>query len=226
MRLNLKTCLTAATAVMLTASLAYGLHPKLSLEEIAQNADLIFVGTVTRQNSHYNAQRTMIETDVTFTDVRIEHETDRATPHRARAGQMPLAPQFLRQLGGALAGPTQRESGLPRVTGSTNRSKRSSKSGLVSARRLRPPPTLRMREPNAASVSTSRPDNSANPLRMVFGERPVALLTARTPPHPYACASVAAQHRRMRSSIMGAKRTVLRFNFVNGSGILHNHLKA
>jgi hypothetical protein len=63
---------------------------------------------------------------------------------------------------------------------------------------------LRKREPNAASTSTSRPDNSVNPLRMVFGERPVAQLTARPPPHPYACASVAAQHRRMRSSILGA----------------------
>ena len=76
--MDLKSGLTAAVGVMLTASLAYGLHPKLSLEEIAQNADLIFVGTVTRQNSHYNARRTAIETDVTFSDVRIEHATERA----------------------------------------------------------------------------------------------------------------------------------------------------
>jgi hypothetical protein len=47
-----------------------------------------------------------------------------------------------------------------------------------------------------------RPDNSANPLRIVFDDRPVAQLTARTPPHPYACASVAAQGR-IRSSING-----------------------
>ena len=43
----LRTCLMAAVGVMLTASLAYGLHPKLSLEEIAQSANFIFVGTVT-----------------------------------------------------------------------------------------------------------------------------------------------------------------------------------
>lgn len=47
-----------------------------------------------------------------------------------------------------------------------------------------------------------RPDNSANPLRIVFDDRPVAQLTARTPPHPYACAPVAAQGR-IRSSING-----------------------
>ena len=76
--MHLKRGLTAAVGVMLTTSLAYGLHPQLSLQEIAQKADLIFVGTVTRQNSHYNARRTAIETDVTFTDVRIEHETERA----------------------------------------------------------------------------------------------------------------------------------------------------
>jgi hypothetical protein len=68
----------AAVGVLLTTSLAYGSYPKLSLQEIAQKADLIFVGTVIRQRSHYNDQRTAIETDVTFADIRIEHQTERA----------------------------------------------------------------------------------------------------------------------------------------------------
>ena len=89
--MNLKRCLTAIAGVMLTASLAYALHPTLSLDEIAQNADLIFVGTVTRQNSHYNAQRTAIETDVTFTDVRVEHETERAQQRGANTIRLTYA---------------------------------------------------------------------------------------------------------------------------------------
>jgi hypothetical protein len=36
---------------------------------------------------------------------------------------------------------------------------------------------------------------------MVFGDIPITLLTARTPPHPYARDSAAAHCRRMRSSI-------------------------
>jgi hypothetical protein len=36
---------------------------------------------------------------------------------------------------------------------------------------------------------------------MVFGDIPIALLTARTPPHPYARDSAAAHCRRIRSSI-------------------------
>jgi hypothetical protein len=89
--MNLKRCLTVVAGVMFTASLAYGLHPRLSLEEIAQNADLIFVGTVTRQNSHYNDRRTAIETDVTFTDVRIEHESERAQQRGANTIRLTYA---------------------------------------------------------------------------------------------------------------------------------------
>ena len=47
--------------------------------------------------------------------------------------------------------------------------------------------------------------SSAIPDRMVVREIPVALVTAEAPPQPRACASEAAQRRRTRSSMKGAR---------------------
>ena len=48
-------------------------QPKLSIEEIAQTADIIFVGTVTGMPCRFNQKGNMIFTDVIFEDVRIAH---------------------------------------------------------------------------------------------------------------------------------------------------------
>jgi hypothetical protein len=70
-------------AVVLSATIAYGVQLKLSLQEIAQTADLIFVGTVTSQTSRYTAARTAIQTDVVFSNVEMVHGTERS---RQRGG--------------------------------------------------------------------------------------------------------------------------------------------
>src|ERR1039458_9835049 len=76
------------------------------------------------------------------------------------------------------------EPGSPRVSGSTSHSNVAVNSGSASLQRLRPPPSLRRRESMAAWGSFSRAVNSANPLRMVFGDMRIAPPTACTPPHP------------------------------------------
>jgi hypothetical protein len=62
------------------------------------------------------------------------------------------------------------EQGSPRVIGSINHSKVSCKPASESLQRLRPPPGLRKRVSIAAAGLLSRAANSANPLRMVFGD--------------------------------------------------------
>jgi hypothetical protein len=65
----------AVVAVLALAGAARAMQIKLSLEEIAQTADLIFVGTVTHQETRVNDKKTMIYTDVTFGDVQVVHAT-------------------------------------------------------------------------------------------------------------------------------------------------------
>jgi hypothetical protein len=62
------------------------------------------------------------------------------------------------------------EQGSPRVTGSTSHSNVSNNPASESLQRLRPPPCLRKRESIIASGLRARAVNSANPLRMVFGD--------------------------------------------------------
>jgi hypothetical protein len=64
---------------MLTlAGSARAMQIKLSLDEIAQTADLIFVGTVMDQSTRANDRKTMIFTDVTFGDVQVVHATTKS----------------------------------------------------------------------------------------------------------------------------------------------------
>ena len=55
----------------------------LSFGEVAQSADLIFVGTVESQKSRFNEQQTLILTEVLFSDIVIINSTDRATQSRS-----------------------------------------------------------------------------------------------------------------------------------------------
>jgi hypothetical protein len=66
----------AAAVLVLSSTTAYGIQIKLSLDEISQTADLIFVGTVAGQTSAVNPQNTAIDTTVTFTGIRVVHQTD------------------------------------------------------------------------------------------------------------------------------------------------------
>ena len=65
-------------AIALSATAAYAVQLKLSLDEISQTADLIFIGTVQSQSSRYTATGTAIQTDVVFRDIQVVHSTDRS----------------------------------------------------------------------------------------------------------------------------------------------------
>ena len=74
---------------MLLAFLAFGagaaqaVQLKVSLSEVSQTADLIFVGTVTGQSSRLSATKTMPVTDVSFGDIEVVHATTRSTQRNA-----------------------------------------------------------------------------------------------------------------------------------------------
>ena len=51
---------------------------KLSFTEVAQTADLIFIGTVSEQRTRLNDKRTMVFTDVLFKDIQIIHATEQS----------------------------------------------------------------------------------------------------------------------------------------------------
>lgn len=66
-------------AAALGASVAYAaVQLRLSLDEISQSADLIFIGTVQSQSSRYTDARTAIQTDVIFRDIREVHSTEKS----------------------------------------------------------------------------------------------------------------------------------------------------
>src|SRR5713101_5453352 len=88
------------------------------------------------------------------------------------------------------------DSGSPRVTGSTSRSRSSLRLGSLLTLLLRPPPLRRMR-PSPALV----------PWLITGRESPVARETIETPPHPIANASLAASSRRVRSFSSVATRS-------------------
>src|SRR5687767_9395857 len=88
------------------------------------------------------------------------------------------------------------DSGPPRVTGSTRRSRSSRSVGSVSVVRFRPPPGRRIRTVPAGGPSVS----SLIPAPITRRDTPVARATVLAPPHPIAIASLAAHSRRARSS--------------------------
>src|ERR1039458_5894144 len=88
------------------------------------------------------------------------------------------------------------DSGSPRVVGPTNAA--SAWKSWGSVRGLRPPPVLRILPPSSAFPAPLF--NSRIPAWIVLRDRPVACATSDTPPCGNACASVAAQSRRCRSS--------------------------
>src|ERR1019366_7013197 len=88
------------------------------------------------------------------------------------------------------------DSGSPRVVGPTNASRAWRIWG--SAKGFRPPPVLRILPPSSAFPAPFF--NSRIPVWIVLRDRPVACAARDTPPCGNACASVAAQSRRCRSS--------------------------
>lgn len=64
--------------LLLVAATATAQQMKLSLEEVAQEADLIIVGTVEKQESRFNAQKSMIFTDLLLSDIEVVHATGRS----------------------------------------------------------------------------------------------------------------------------------------------------
>src|SRR5260221_14521921 len=87
------------------------------------------------------------------------------------------------------------DSGSPRVSGSTNRSRSSRRLASLLTVVLRPPPIRRIRPSVVPPFSCS----SLIPWLMALRESPVARETAEIPPHPIATASLAATSRRDRS---------------------------
>ena len=56
-------------------------YRKLSIAEIAQTADIIFIGTVTGKPCRFSPKGTMIFTDVVFEDIQLIHMSGRAALH-------------------------------------------------------------------------------------------------------------------------------------------------
>jgi hypothetical protein len=64
--------------LILIPSIIHATPILVPLEEIAQTADLIFIGTVDKQHSRLNELHTITFTDVYFQDIVIIHATDRS----------------------------------------------------------------------------------------------------------------------------------------------------
>jgi hypothetical protein len=67
----------------LASSAVQAQYLKLPFEEVAQTADLIFIGTVDSQSSRLNDRKTMIFTDITFRDVTVVSATGRSVQRRS-----------------------------------------------------------------------------------------------------------------------------------------------
>lgn len=61
--------LSFAAAIILSSGIGVAQQPKLGIDEIAQSADLIFIGAVQRQETRWNDSRRMILTDIYFGDI-------------------------------------------------------------------------------------------------------------------------------------------------------------
>ncbi len=118
--------------------------------------------------------------------------------HQGAAHLVALRLQRLRQPSHALAGAPQRDSGSPRVVGSTSASRSASSVGSLQNRWFAPRP----RPPNPRRRLILRQVLQTPPDRA--RRLPVAIATAAMPPYPAANASAAATRRRPRSSRKGA----------------------
>lgn len=70
--------LSSSVLLLIVAGTAASQQIKLPLEEVAQNADLIFIGTVEKQDSRFNDQKSMIFTDLLFKDIQVVHATNKS----------------------------------------------------------------------------------------------------------------------------------------------------
>ena len=126
----------------------------------------------------------------------LEQATDRVV-----ADPMAQSAEFVGQVARALGGPKQGGFGITTGRGFEQRAEVVEQLGIGLCRRGRPAPGLRIR-PGGGGIAGCR--SSAIADRIVVRERPVALVMAEAPPQPRASTSVAAQRRRMRSSMRGA----------------------
>jgi hypothetical protein len=69
---------TVLAVLVFGANLSLAHHVRVSFAEVAQTADLVFVGTVASQSSRLNEKGTMAYTDVTFADVEVVNATGRS----------------------------------------------------------------------------------------------------------------------------------------------------
>ena len=99
--------------------------------------------------------------------------------------------------------------GSPRVAGSINRSKASSKPGSDWVSVRRPPPGDRTRAA-ATSRLFAESSSSFSPAMIVGRDKPVARATSEIPPQPTSRASAAAHCLRLRSSNSTATKRNLR----------------
>jgi hypothetical protein len=79
----LKSLILLCVALLLCVHTASAEQLKLSFAEIAQTADIIFVGTVAEQSTRMNEKRTMIFTDVTFKDIQVINATTQSVQREA-----------------------------------------------------------------------------------------------------------------------------------------------
>jgi hypothetical protein len=80
---RLRGLLFLALALILCCHTASAEQLELSFAEVAQTADLIFVGTVSQQSTRMNDKRTMIFTDVTFKDIQVVQANAQSVQRRA-----------------------------------------------------------------------------------------------------------------------------------------------
>lgn len=74
---------TLLAVLLLGAGVVQAIHLKVSLPEMAQTADLVFVGTVASQSTRLGTARTMPVTDVHFGDVQVIHATTQSLQRSA-----------------------------------------------------------------------------------------------------------------------------------------------
>ncbi|MFQ6092289.1 MAG: hypothetical protein ACE5OR_06345, partial [bacterium] len=85
-----------------------GLQIHLSFEEVAQTADLIFVGTAAQESCWVNQQQTMIFTDVLFEDISLVHAKRSSLQKGSKTIRLTFA-------GGTLEGRGVKVSGTPEL---------------------------------------------------------------------------------------------------------------
>ncbi len=64
-------CVPLFILLVLSTNHIHAMYPKVSLEEVAQTADMIFIGTAVSQDTYFNEQRTAIFTNVFFDDISV-----------------------------------------------------------------------------------------------------------------------------------------------------------